>query len=120
MAQPFPSAVAGFEVDDATVPAEVVESFADRRRSFQLSMVAGMTSVVEHHVLVEVRYTPHMPSHSLLNWFNKGKVTPLLPKSICSRGRRERCRKTGCWTPVLVMSRIILSNATALVNSAEW
>ena len=40
----------------------MVESFADRRRSFQLATIAGMTSVVEHHLLVEARHTPHMRS----------------------------------------------------------
>src|ERR1051325_113939 len=81
--------VADVEVDGAAVAAERVVSFGLGGCSPQFAVVAGPGGVVEQDVLVQVVYTPHMPSHSLVNWFSKGRDSPL-PKSISSSGRRER------------------------------
>jgi hypothetical protein len=105
------------EIKRATVAAEGVVPFADGRRPVQLPPVAWPGGVVEQHFLVQIVYTPHIPSHSPWKPSKTGKPSRC-PKSRCSMGCKERCRKTGCPMPVLVMSRIILSKSTALANSS--
>src|ERR1700677_4537354 len=81
-------AVARDEIDGAVVAAQRISSFADCRCSVQFPPITGPGGVIEERLLVEVGYTPHMPSHSFWIWSSKGNFTPL--NSICSRGRRER------------------------------